>query len=88
MIKNIDKFSFAQMTSNSTGKTSSSGVMGCLICTTGCITFLIGSLLKHVEILSQSVLVITIGAGLLGYRKSKEGLEKVEPEKEETITNE
>ena len=42
----INKFSFAQLTSNSDGKTSGSGTMGILICTIGCLTFLINAWIK------------------------------------------
>jgi len=72
----INKFSFAQMVSNSDGKTSSSATMGCLIVSTGCLSFLIGIINKtlvnqSVDIMMYSTGIITIGAGLLGYRKSK-----------------
>jgi len=72
----IQQFSFAQMVSNSSGKTSSSGVFGCLICAVGCLGFLAGVVdaicfSKNIEIIGQSILMVGIGAGLLGYRKSK-----------------
>jgi hypothetical protein len=71
----IDRFSFAQMTSNSDGKTSGSGTMGVLICTIGCITFLLGCIDKmfinnDVDILTQTIIFTGIGTALLGYRKS------------------
>ena len=71
----IDRFSFAQMTSNSDGKTSGSGTMGVLICTIGCITFFLGCIdkmfiNKDVDILTQTIIFTGIGAALLGYRKS------------------
>ncbi len=75
-IKNaIDRFSIAQMTSNSTGKTSGSGTMGILICTIGCLTFLLGCIDKmfinhDIDILTQTIVFTSIGAALLGYRKS------------------
>ncbi len=75
-IKNsIDRFSFAQMTSNSDGKTSGSGTMGVLICTVGSICFLLGCvdkmfIGKDIDILNQAIVFTLIGAGLLGYRKS------------------
>jgi len=68
----ISKFSFAQMTSNSDGKTSASGTMGVLICVVGSICFLLGSFYKDDTILLQSVVFTGIGAGLLGYRKSQD----------------
>ena len=71
----INKFSFAQMTSNSDGKTSGSGTMGVLICTVGAICFLMGCIDKmfigkDIDILNQAIIFTLIGAGLLGYRKS------------------
>ena len=70
-----NKFSFAQLTSNSDGKTSGSGTMGILICTIGCLTFLIGCVdkiffSKDVDILVQTIIFTGIGAALLGVRKA------------------
>lgn len=77
MAVDINKFSFAQMTSNSNGKTSASGTMGVLCVTAGVLGFLAGVLDffkdDKADIMTQSIVVITIGAGLLGYRKSKDG---------------
>ena len=74
---NLDRFSFAQMTSNSDGKTSGSGTMGVLTMTVGLLTFLIGTIhfivVKDSTIMMQSIAIIGIGTGLLGYRKSKDG---------------
>lgn len=75
-IKNaIDRFSIAQMTSNSDGKTSGSGTMGVLVCTIGTICFFLGCLDKmfishDIDILTQTIIFTGIGAALLGYRKS------------------
>ena len=74
----INKFSFAQMTSNSDGKTSGSGTMGIIVCMAGVLGFIYGTIdysfmSKDSAIMSQSIIVITLGAGLLGYRKSKDG---------------
>ena len=75
---NLDRFSFAQMTSNSDGKTSGSGSMGVFTIAVGLLTFLMGA--TNViffdgtgMIMTQSIVIITIGTGLLGYRKSKDG---------------
>jgi hypothetical protein len=75
-LPDISKFSFAEMTSNNDGKTSSSGTMGVLICTIGTLCFLLGCLDKiffgkDIDIVIQSIIFVGIGASLLGYRKSK-----------------
>lgn len=72
----INRWSFAQMTSNETGKTSASGTMGVLICAVGSFTFLLGCIDKmfvnqDVDILTQTIIFTGIGAGLLGLRKYK-----------------
>ena len=74
---NAKEFSFAEMTSNSSGKTSASGTMGILVCAVGCFTFILGSVTTVFfsgdgELLTQSTLLIYAGAALLGYRKSKD----------------
>lgn len=89
----INKFSFSQMTSNTSGKTSGSGTMGVLICVVGSLCFLMGCIdklfiNKDVDIVMQSIVFVGIGAALLGYRKSKgviqnETLEVNMEEKEE-----
>jgi len=76
-VKDINKFSFAQMTSNADGKTSASGTMGIFIILTGGITFFLGSLgmifkATDSNILIQSIAMVYAGALLLGYRKSKD----------------
>ncbi len=73
----MNKFSFAQMTSNSDGKTSGSGTLGVLAGLAGVLAFLYGVIdysfiSKTGTIMAQAIVVITIGAGLLGYRKSRE----------------
>ncbi len=68
-------FSLAQMTSNGDGKTSATGVMGSLCITVGLLTFIFGTVLYAKScsgselIISQSMMLITAGAGLLGVRK-------------------
>lgn len=86
----INRFSFAQMTSNSDGKTSASGTMGVLICTIGSISFLYGSIVKDNNILLQSVVFTGIGAGLLGYRKSQgpsKPIDYSEPNGDQTLNS-
>jgi len=74
LLERLNKFSFAQMTSNSDGKTSASGTMGVLIITVGTLCFLVGCLdkvfiNKDIDIITQSIIFVGIGAGLLGVRK-------------------
>lgn len=73
----MKKFSFGEMTSNSDGKTSSSGTMGVLIISVGTLCFLLGSIdkifiNKDVDIITQSIIFVGMGVALLGYRKSKD----------------
>jgi len=74
------EFSFSELTSNSSGKTSASGTMGVLICVVGCLTFILGSVSTVFfsgdgELLTQSIALIWCGAALLGYRKSRDSRE-------------
>lgn len=73
---NPNQFSLAQMCSNSDGKTSGSGTMGVLTITVGLLTFIMGAVHDFAlggtgSIMTQSIIVISLGTGLLGYRKSK-----------------
>lgn len=73
----MEKFSFSQLTSNSDGKTSGSGTAGLYIVAIGGLCFLLGSIDKMIfsgdaDILIQSIMLVSIGATLLGYRKSKD----------------
>ena len=75
MSLDINKFSFGQLTSNSDGKTSGSGTSGVYIVFLGMICFTLGVidkmfLTKSADIMSYSLMAVTVGAGLLGYRKS------------------
>ena len=70
----LERFSFAQMTSNGNGKTSASGTMGSLIIAVGTLGFLLGILdkvfvNKDIDIITQTIVFTSIGAGLLGLRK-------------------
>lgn len=92
LIANMEKFSFAQLTSNSNGKTSGSGTAGLYIVFIGGLCFLLGCidkmfLDKSIDILTQSIVMVSIGAALLGYRKSKDGV-AVEENKSTEITPE
>jgi hypothetical protein len=85
MKPNISKFSFAEMTSNSNGKTSASGTMGIFIILIGGLTFLVGAIAMifkstDSDILVQSIALVYAGALLLGYRKSKDDVKIESPE--------
>ncbi len=68
-MKDITKFSFAEMCNNETGKTSMSAIMGGFIILCSGIGFLIGCITKNSEILSTSAIYVSAGAALLGVRK-------------------
>jgi hypothetical protein len=92
IIANMEKFSFAQLTSNSDGKTSGSGTAGLYIVFIGGICFLLGCidkmfLDKSVDILTQSIIFVSIGTALLGYRKSKDSGSSSEASSSETSDN-
>lgn len=73
----MNKFVWQQLLSNSDGKTSASGTAGILCILVGLVCFSFG--VEEVwrqgrtDTMTQSIMVITIGAGLLGYRKSHDG---------------
>lgn len=87
----MEKFSFGQLTSNSDGKTSGSGTAGLYIVFIGGICFVLGCINKmflneSIDIITQSIVIITIGAALLGYRKSKDSnIREIEEDKTEEI---
>ena len=73
----LNTFSLSQMTSNSDGKTSSTGTMGCLTIFVGLICFVVGIIdfiawTKSTDIMLQSLALIGAGHTMLIYRKSKE----------------
>ena len=81
LFNRLKDFSFAEMTSNGNGKTSGSGTAGIATVGIGLIGFIIGAIDFAVssspssEILMYSTGLVTIGAGLLGYRKSKDKID-------------
>jgi len=92
LIANMEKFSFAQLTSNSNGKTSGSGTAGLYIVLIGGICFVLGCidkmfLDKSIDIITQSIVMVTIGAALLGYRKSKDNFGTSEENKSTETTS-
>jgi hypothetical protein len=73
----INKFSAAQLLSNTDGKTSASGTAGILCVLAGLVGFFFGIeeffRVGKNDIMNQSIIVLSVGAGLLGYRKSHDG---------------
>jgi len=91
MLSNISKFSWAEMFSNDNGKTSATAFSGWIICIIGSICFLLGCIDKmwisnSVDIITQSIVFVTIGAALLGVRKMQNN--KVDKPTNETTTSE
>lgn len=76
--KNPNKFSWEEITSNPDGKTSATTTMAIMICTIGTLCFLAGCIIKminpdgNIDVITQSIVFVGIGAGLLGYKKSQE----------------
>jgi len=72
-IGDIKKFSFGEMTSNDTGKTSVTSTSGAYIIAIGGLCFLLGCIDKmfvsnSIDVINQSVMFTTIGATLLGVK--------------------
>jgi hypothetical protein len=88
-IGDIKKFSFGEMTSNDTGKTSSTSTAGVYIIFIGGLCFLLGCidkmfLDKSIDIINQSVMFTTIGAALLGVKNVVGSGKKTEAPAEES----
>jgi len=68
------KFSWSEAFSNGNGKTSGTAICGITICFAGTFCFILGCIDKMfftstIDIVTQSILFVGIGAGLLGVRK-------------------
>jgi hypothetical protein len=91
MAIDINKFSIAQMTSNNNGKTSGSGTMGIYIIVFSVIMLLFGGWVfykkSQADVMMYASANILVGAGLLGYRKSKEGtgMDPIAPPAEQPV---
>ena len=71
---NISKFSWAELFSNDNGKTSGTAFVGIIICIVGTLCFFLGCIDKMffghtVDIITQSIVLVGIGATLMGVRK-------------------
>jgi len=74
MLSNISKFSWAELFSNDNGKTSGTAFVGIIICLVGSLCFLLGCIdkmwvSKDIDIITQSIVFVGIGAALMGVRK-------------------
>lgn len=89
----VQKFSFGEMTSNDSGRTSSTKVSGLYIIFIGGIAFIMGCIDKMffgntIDIINQSVMFTTIGAALLGVKNITAGNGKViTTSKNKTLSN-
>jgi hypothetical protein len=71
---NKSKFSWVEAFSNGNGKTSATAICGVTICFAGTFCFVLGCIdrmffTSSIDIVTQSILFVGIGAGLLGVRK-------------------
>ena len=74
MLSNISKFSWSELFSNDSGKTSGTAFCGIIICLVGSLCFLLGCVDKmwishSIDIITQSIVFVGIGAALMGVRK-------------------
>jgi hypothetical protein len=74
MLSNISKFSWGELFSNDSGKTSGTAFCGIIICLVGSLCFLLGCIDKmwishSIDIITQSIVFVGIGAALMGVRK-------------------
>ena len=93
MVGDIKKFSFAEMTSNNNGKTSVTSTMGAYIIIIGGLGFIAGCVDKMfvnntIDIINQSIMMVTIGAGLLGVKNITGGKNQYLNAKAEQIKSE
>ena len=71
---NVSKFSFSELFSNDSGKSSGTAFVGIIICLVGTFCFLLGCIDKmwishSIDIITQSIVFVGIGAALMGVRK-------------------
>jgi len=95
MISNISKFSWAELFSNDNGKTSGTAFVGIIICLVGALCFFLGCIDKmwishSIDIISQSIVFVGIGATLMGVRKvvgqkSNDSTQKTETTTEQPV---
>lgn len=71
-LKELFKFSWAQAFSDKCGKSSATAWTGWFLAVIGGLMSLYGSIIKYSDAMMYGLGVATLGAGLLGYRKSQE----------------
>jgi hypothetical protein len=74
MLSNISKFSWAELFSNDNGKTSGTAFVGIVVSLVGTLCFFLGCVDKmwvthSIDVITQSIVLVGIGAALLGVRK-------------------
>jgi hypothetical protein len=74
MARKLDRFSWGELFSNESGKTSATAFCGVIICLAGTATFVLGCIDKmwithSLDVINQSIMFVTIGAALMGVRK-------------------
>lgn len=69
----MKNFSWKEMFSDNTGKTSGSSFVGVITTLAGVGVFIFTSIVKSTELVNQAVTVIGIGAALLGVNKVMNG---------------
>jgi hypothetical protein len=78
------KFSWGELFSNESGKTSSTAFCGVVICISGTLTFVLGCIDKMwvthtIDVINQSIMFVGIGAALMGVRKVVDTKNPVDP---------
>ena len=69
-IGDIEKWSWGEMTSDPNGKSSVTSTTGFIIAMIGCLGFIVSCLFRFdITFVYASITVLTIGAGLIGYKK-------------------
>lgn len=69
----MGSFSWKEMFSDNTGKTSGSSFTGVIVTLVGTGIFAYTSIIKSLELVTQAVIVIGLGAALLGVNKVMNG---------------
>jgi hypothetical protein len=84
MQRSKKQFSWSELFSNETGKTSSTAFCGVVICVAGTLTFILGCfdkmwVTKSLDVINQSIMFVGIGAALMGVRKVVDSKNPIDP---------